>query len=175
MAGDEGSIAGGKNRQVQGRKIRHDGWTAERRRAFLDRLASCCNVTHSVAAAGLSMGSAYYLRARDPQFAADWDEALAAGYLTLESLLIDRAAGPRQPYRPGDMPLPDPREMDKELALNLLRLRTSICRTGAGQGRPKRRGVGADELATAILDKLDVLNRRKQALAAGQGQKRRPK
>src|SRR5687767_5565515 len=130
MGSDEG-VGKGKGRRVQGRKVRADGWTAARRQAFLDQLASCSNVTRAVAAAGLSVASAYELRARDPEFAVAWDAALEMGYATLESMLIDRAAGRGRGYTPGEQVV-DPAEMDGELALSLLRLKGSIRRTGAG-------------------------------------------
>lgn len=178
--GQDRTVGGGNRRRVQVRKVREGGWTQERRRAFLDHLAACSNVTRAVKAVGLSNAAAYELRARDPEFAAAWDEALEAGYTTLESMMLERATGPRTGYAPSETEVPDPAAMDSELALSLLRLRHSVRRTGAGQsgagqngagrggaGRsgPSPRKSGLDELTQAILAKLDVLSQR---------QKRRP-
>ena len=61
------------------RKIRRDGWTAERQLHFLDALASSRSVRAAAAAAGMSREGAYRLRNRceDSLFALLWDRALA--------------------------------------------------------------------------------------------------
>jgi hypothetical protein len=151
-------VAKGKGRSVQARKARKDGWTDERRQIFLDHLASCCNVRRSAAAAEMSPQAAYGLRNRDAEFAGQWDEALGTGYAALESMLLERAAGPQRGYEPGEVP--DAGEVDSALALDLLRLRGAHRRAGARADGPKPRKAGADELAEAILAKLDVLERR---------------
>ena len=58
------------------RAPRRDGWTGARQLKFLARLAARPDVRRACAAVGLSRQSAYRLRARDPAFAAAWDEAL---------------------------------------------------------------------------------------------------
>jgi hypothetical protein len=60
------------------RKIRRDGWTAERQLRFLDALARTRSVTKAAAAAGMSRESAYRLRGRrdGALFAAAWNRAL---------------------------------------------------------------------------------------------------
>ncbi len=160
--GQKGTVGGGNRRRVQVRKVREGGWTQERRRAFLDQLAACSNVTRAVKAVGLSNAAAYELRARDPEFAAAWDEALETGYTTLESMMLERATGPRTGYAPGETEVPDPAGMDSELALSLLRLRRSVRRSGAGQSGPRPRKAGIDELTQAILAKLEVLSQRRK-------------
>lgn len=57
------------------RRLRHDGWTPERMRDFLERFAECGIVAEACQAAGMSARSAYNLRDRDPLFAAGWDAA----------------------------------------------------------------------------------------------------
>ena len=160
--GQESKVGGGNRRRVQVRKVREGGWTQERRRAFLDQLAACSNVTRAVKAVGLSNAAAYELRARDPDFAAAWEDALETGYTTLESMMLERATGPRTGYEPGGTEVPDPAAMDSELALSLLRLRRSVRRSGAGQSGPRPRKAGIDELTQAILAKLDVLSQRRK-------------
>lgn len=62
------------------RRIRHDGWTAERQLRFLDALARTRSVTRAAAAVGLTRKSAYRLRdrAEGALFAAAWDRTLRA-------------------------------------------------------------------------------------------------
>jgi hypothetical protein len=57
-------------------KIRRDGWTAERQRRFLDTLWRTGSVSAAAASAGMSRESAYRLRRRKGEFAADWNRAL---------------------------------------------------------------------------------------------------
>ncbi len=57
------------------RRLRHDGWTPDRMRAFLERFAECGVVSEACLAAGMSARAAYNLRDRDPLFAAGWDAA----------------------------------------------------------------------------------------------------
>ena len=57
------------------RQLRHDGWTPERKRLFLERLAECGVVLEAALAAGMSARAAYNLRDRDPLFAAGWEAA----------------------------------------------------------------------------------------------------
>jgi hypothetical protein len=61
------------------RKVRRDGWTAERQLRFLDALASSRSITKASAFAGMSRESAYRLRNRSEGtlFALLWDSGLA--------------------------------------------------------------------------------------------------
>ncbi len=60
------------------RRIRRDGWTAERQLRFLDVLAGTRSVTRAAAAVGMNRKSAYRLRNRadGALFAAAWDRTL---------------------------------------------------------------------------------------------------
>nr|WP_277984636.1 terminase family protein [Sphingomonas faeni] len=68
------------NRIVQCAAVRKDGWTKVRREGFFAMLSATCNVRASAAAMGMTDCGAYYVRRRDPVFAAQWQEALAEGY-----------------------------------------------------------------------------------------------
>ena len=57
-------------------RYRHDGWTPERRRLFLDALAGGLVVSRTCATVQMSREGAYKLRRREPAFARAWDEAL---------------------------------------------------------------------------------------------------
>lgn len=60
---------------------RHDGWTADRQRAFIDQLGRTGGIAASARAVGMMPKSAYRLRTRADAagFAAAWDIALAMG------------------------------------------------------------------------------------------------
>lgn len=59
------------------RRPRLRSWTPALRRRFIDSLAMCGQVRPSAGVCGLSRQSVYRLRNRDPEFAAQWDAAVA--------------------------------------------------------------------------------------------------
>ncbi len=136
------------------RVYRADGWTEARRSVFLDVLSTCATVKTAAAAAGMDVSGVYHLRRRDPVFAAQWEEALATGYATIEAALLQRAAAA--------VDAADPAELDTELAKWMLSHRDR--RGGQKPGDPRRmKTVSPKELSDAILAKLDVLDRRERA------------
>lgn len=157
-------VTGGRERRLQKRAQRSDGWTAERRATFLDHLAATCNVTRATRAAGMGNNSVYALRQRDETFAAQWRAALSAGYERLEAMLIERATlGVRAESAEallGEAPVPDPATMDIELAKWLL------SRHGAREGGKPRAPGGRVTRATeaetdaALVRQLKALGKR---------------
>jgi hypothetical protein len=73
------------------RRMRHDGWTPEKQRRFLERFAECGIVLEACEAVGMSARSAYNLRDRDPLFAAGWDAAQAMARPRLADEAYSRA------------------------------------------------------------------------------------
>jgi hypothetical protein len=75
------------------RKYRHDGWTPERQRAFIEALADCGSVTRAAAQVNIAQANAYALR-RAPgaeEFRRAWDAALDFGVLRLKDIAFERA------------------------------------------------------------------------------------
>ena len=72
---------------------RHDGWTPDRQRAFIEQLTRCGVVSASAKAVGMSAKSAYALRKRPGAegFAAAWDRAADEGTCRACDTAIDRA------------------------------------------------------------------------------------
>lgn len=70
---------------------RQDGFTPARRAGFLKALAKAGCVADACRGVGLSTTSAYRVRARDPEFAADWARAQAMAGAHLEGVLYARA------------------------------------------------------------------------------------
>jgi len=73
-------------------KARHDGWTPERQRAFIDRLCLIGNVARAARAVGKTPQSAYRLREHSGagSFCRAWDAALDASRAHAADLAILR-------------------------------------------------------------------------------------
>lgn len=89
------------------RRVRHDGWTAERQREFLTVLAETGSVSQACRDAGVSSRSAYRLRQHPDAaaFAAAWDQALRLAVLRLTSIAYERAINGtvREYWRNGEL------------------------------------------------------------------------
>ncbi|KRC79960.1 hypothetical protein [Sphingomonas sp. Root241] len=96
-------ITGNRDGQRQRRKPGRRAFTPARRQRFLDALALTCNVTRAAAFAEITLSSVYAQRAKDPQFVAQWREALEAGYDRLEAMVLEHggAGVPLEPADPG--------------------------------------------------------------------------
>ena len=72
---------------------RHDGWTPERQRGFIEALADTGSVEAACKAVDMSSVGAYHLR-RQPgadSFRAAWEAALGLGVQRIEDVVMDRA------------------------------------------------------------------------------------
>jgi hypothetical protein len=156
-------ITGGNKRKIQKRQAPRQSFTAAKRQVFLDMLASCANVSAAAKAAGVGVSTVYDARRREPDFAAEWEEALELGYMTLESLLLERAAKGAN-YVPGETIVPGPETIDTWLALDLLRLSRQAKAPRKAPGAPLRR-ASEQQVAESICAKLEVLERRKKRAA----------
>jgi hypothetical protein len=70
---------------------RADGWTAERRRLFLERLSTTASVQEAARSVGMTRQSARKLYRRAPAFRAAWDEALRESVSVLAETAFHRA------------------------------------------------------------------------------------
>ena len=72
---------------------RHDGWTEERKHAFIEALADTGSVASACKAVDMSTVGAYYLRRQKgaESFRKAWEKALALGVQQLEDVAMDRA------------------------------------------------------------------------------------
>jgi hypothetical protein len=67
---------------------RRNGWTEERREAFLVALAGGIDVRRACVHVGLSRQAAYKLRRRDPGFAREWQGALRTARVCAEERFL---------------------------------------------------------------------------------------
>ena len=72
---------------------RHDGWTAERQIAFIEKLADCGSVVAAANHVGMSREAARKLRRRPcgRAFRDAWDAALDCGYAEVEEAAMERS------------------------------------------------------------------------------------
>tara|TARA_R110001592_G_scaffold108798_1_gene304001 strand:+ start:172 stop:981 length:810 start_codon:yes stop_codon:yes gene_type:complete len=72
---------------------RHDGWTPERQRAFIDALAQCGSVPNAARSVGMAAGRIYQLRHRESaeEFRAAWDDAIKKATGNIHDVLVDHA------------------------------------------------------------------------------------
>ena len=66
-------------------------FTPAKRRKFIRTLAATANVTRSAAAVGVSRRHVYDVRAADPEFKRQWDDAINSGIDDLEGEAFRRA------------------------------------------------------------------------------------
>jgi hypothetical protein len=161
MADDETIVARGKN-GPQVRKQRSGGWTARKKKRFLEALAATCNVRRACARVGMSDRSAYAERAKDAAFREDWQTSLESSRGVLQTMLIERSArGGRPPADDADdddTPFDDPASMDTALALTLLKQHSGGDTRWRGS-RPPRYAT-REETDAEILRRLKILARR---------------
>jgi len=115
---------------------RHDGWTAERQIAFLEKLADCGSVSAAARHVGMSRESARKLRRRagSDAFRDGWDAALDCGYAELEESAMERSKnGVARPIFYQGEQVGEWRYFDERLTMFLLRFR-----------RRHRFGIGCD-------------------------------
>lgn len=169
------TIGGSNGIALQKRATRRDGWTKDRRVAFLDMLEATCNIRRAAAAAGMTDGTARSLRRRDPVFARAWEEALDLGCERIRAELIARAL--RSPTGDDENPTLDEREalgsdpllaeppMDDAMRIKVLQICRAVRtdRDERGRWRRARPALRTPEEAVAsILAKLDRLERHRR-------------
>lgn len=90
--------------EAAGKRIKRGGpvFGARRRGVFLEALAESGSVRHATLKAQVSPSTPYHARARDPDFAAEWETALATAYARLEGQAIEHCGGDPEGNRPFD-------------------------------------------------------------------------
>lgn len=141
------------------RRHRHDGWTPERQRAFIEALASCGCVAEAARAVGVSENSAYRLR-RSPDadsFRMAWTMALDCGLQRLADHARSRALhGVARPIFHNGEQVGEWRHFDERLTMFLLRA-GDPSRFGQWLGRSateRDRDVAA-RLLPMLLDQIE--------------------
>ncbi|PKP85976.1 MAG: hypothetical protein CVT76_11390 [Alphaproteobacteria bacterium HGW-Alphaproteobacteria-15] len=119
------------------------------RTRFIDYLAISSNVSRSAEHAGIDVSRAYRLRRAEPDFARQWQVALAEGYSHLEMEVLRR-------LREGDFKTGDGEKFDFANAIRLL----AAHRDSAANGQSRERDVSAEEVRASIDSKIEEIRRR---------------
>lgn len=132
------------------RRPRHDGWTPDKQRHFIETLAATASISEAARFVGMTRQSAHRLYRRDAKFRAAWDEAMRAAVGVLAATAFDRAVNgtEEQIWYKGEMVGVREKHHDR-LLIYLLRVR--------------------DPLNYAPLDDLAGWQRHRAVEAAGDG------
>lgn len=150
----------GPGGKLQVKKVREGCWTARKRRIFFDHLAATGNATASAEAAGMHVRSAFALRQREPEVAAQWEAALDTCEARLEAKLIlySETKGETEGSEAGGED--ELAGFDPKLALQTLALlRARPSRRQRRRGGPPPRVAGREETEAAVLKALNKLRR----------------
>jgi hypothetical protein len=133
------------------------GWTAERQRAFIVRLALTGSVGEACAIAGVASSSAYRLRnkAGAEGFARAWDAALSLAATRLSAIAFDRAINGRAErfYKDGELVME--RRMPSDFMLTWLLARLDPLQFGSPTAKALAAAAGNPrEAARADLPAL---------------------
>lgn len=137
-------------------------WSARSERAFLAELTASANVAAAARAARVSTTAAYNRRRLWPAFAEAWADALAEGYVRIETLLIHAATSTLDP-EPAPEAAREAPIMSVEQAMNLFKLH----RASQQGGKPQRYGwrqrePNIEEVRAEILRKVAAMERAKE-------------
>lgn len=143
-------------------------WTSRRRAAFLAALAETGNVSHAARAAKASRSRAYQLKAEDPDFAAEWCDALETATDALDAEARRRALdGVETPHFHQGQVAGTVRKYSDTLLMFLLRAhRPDLYRERAGL---TTRGQEKDDAAEDYAGARDALAERLAQLDPGDG------
>ena len=145
------------------RRLRHDGWTPEKKRLFLERLAECGVIVEACEAAGMSARAAYNLRDRDALFAAGLDAACVKARAPLADEAYSRARNGvvERIYKDGVIVIAEKHRYDNRLTMAVL------ARLDSRIDRAEEKGAAHLKLVERWDDYLDALSedRRDDGLA----------
>lgn len=144
---------------------------AAKRKVFLEQLAITSSVTQSAAIAGIAHSTLYSWKKSDPDFAAAWLEALAAGYELLEMEMLERARQgvERKIFHHGKH-VATVRDYDHRAALQLLRMhKEAVALVRAARAEV---AAQAEPVRDTLEEKLKKVNMRLRAFQAEKRRKR---
>jgi hypothetical protein len=141
LDGVELVVRGTNGRRVQIARARLHQWDARTEARFLTALAATCNVKAAYTEVGMSKASTYSHRKRWPGFARCWEEAVKAGYATLDGALMESGFNLFSTPEEVDFDAPIPPMTVAQAIQYLAMHQHAVKGTGKPPGvRPSRRG-----------------------------------
>jgi hypothetical protein len=150
---EDGEILPGNRRRLQRRRVRQLRFTDTRKRIFLDHFAGTGDAFAAAAAAGVCYATVFAHRARDPEFAAAWDEALAQAYAMLEVEAVRQRLEAQRKLREGGCPTGEVAQEFERVMKLLARYERRCGRIGMRQVRAGRERRWTFDEAIGALDK----------------------
>ncbi len=132
-------------------------FNATTRKCFLDHLARTANVSASARAAGISGDAVYSAHRRLPDFRAEWKEALAEGYVRLETSMLADAL--KRPSSKTPDALLKARAQQQRLQLGLLSAHRGTVK-GHASVTPARASIDLPTLKAQLILKLTQMRER---------------
>ncbi|HMG47519.1 MAG TPA: hypothetical protein VK614_08690 [Allosphingosinicella sp.] len=151
--GDGIEITPNNQRALQKRKVRSVRFGAARRKIFLDHFAGTADAFAAAEAAGVSYSTVYQHRARDPQFAEDWDTALRQSYVLLEAESVRQRLAAQAKLRETPEPTGEMAKEFERVMLLLARMDRRDGRIGTREVQHGRQRRWTFEEAMVALDK----------------------
>jgi hypothetical protein len=148
----EAGKTGGAAPRIGHKRVR---WTKAMKESFFNHLTTTGNVKASAQAIGIDPRSAYTLRRKDQQFAADWGVAIAQGYEILETHLLAMALSGESAIDTGGVG--PGTVIDFDMAMRLLGRQHAAKAPPQRRGGPRRKLLTNEEIDAALLAKLGKL------------------
>jgi hypothetical protein len=133
-------------------------FNATTRKCFLDHLARTANVSASARAAGISGDAVYSAHRRLPDFRAEWKEALAEGYVRLETNMLADAL--KRPSSKTPDALQKARAQQQRLQLGLLNAHRGAVKGGTSPASAPRPLADLPTLKAQLILKLTQMRER---------------
>ena len=153
-------------RGVMPNRVRYDGFTPLRQRAFLRALSETGDVRQACELVRISNAAAYKMREKYPSFAAAWDRALVLAPATLEQAAFERAVeGIEEPVFHAGKQVGTRRRYSDSLMRELLATRERKERLAREEAAAKVKMVPApsrtpEEALASLIKKLETAERR---------------
>jgi hypothetical protein len=156
MAGRVGKKAGaGKGSAAAGKA---QAWTREQEEIFFAELATVCNVTAALRAAGIGGDTrSIYSRRGCPEFRHKWDVAIGESYALLELEMLERARHGDDRPPPATPAEARQREIPTKIALQLLRQHQNLAK---GRSPSFQRPMRGHKLRDELEKRLAEIHRR---------------
>jgi len=146
-------IAPNNQRALQKRRVRAVRFGAARKKIVLDHFAGTADAFAAAEAAGVGVSTVYEHRARDPQFAEDWEAALRQSYVLLEAEAVRQRLEAQARLRASPEPTGEmAKEFERVMQL-LARMDRRDGRIGTRSVRHGRQKRWTFEEAMTALDK----------------------